>query len=141
MSLIDDILKGLPENALLRQKLLDLTALQAVTETENAILKDDLHEAKLRIAERDIKIAALQKVIDDLTHKEPLQESDIQILKYIADFADDGRDPWAAVIARDTGLHLQITERCLSRLESAGYISHVTGLGNLVTYQTARQGP
>jgi hypothetical protein len=49
MGLIDDILKGLPANAVLREQIGQLNALKAAAETENAILKDDLREAKAEI--------------------------------------------------------------------------------------------
>ena len=41
MSLFSDILKGLPENAVLRAKVREAEAKSAALQTENAILKDD----------------------------------------------------------------------------------------------------
>ena len=41
MGLFDDILKGLPVNAVLREKINDVEAKYSAIETENAILKDD----------------------------------------------------------------------------------------------------
>ena len=50
MGLFDDILKGLPANAVLREQITQLNAQKAATETENAILKDNLRHAKVEIA-------------------------------------------------------------------------------------------
>src|SRR2546421_12884297 len=50
MGLIDDILQGLPLNSLLREQMIQLKADVAKLETENAILRDDLSEAKAQIA-------------------------------------------------------------------------------------------
>jgi hypothetical protein len=50
MGLIDDILQGLPLNSLLREQMIQLKAEVAKLETENAILRDDLHQANAQIA-------------------------------------------------------------------------------------------
>jgi hypothetical protein len=52
MSLFTDILKGLPENAVLRSKVADAEARYAALETENAILKDDLRDARIRVIKK-----------------------------------------------------------------------------------------
>jgi fructose-specific phosphotransferase system component IIB len=51
MGLFTDILKGLPENAVLRSKVAKAEERYGALETENAILKDDLRDAKAVIAE------------------------------------------------------------------------------------------
>jgi Fic family protein len=80
MSLFSDILKGLPENAVLRDKIREAEANQAKLETENAILKDDLHAAKAEITK-------LTKQVQELSHKDTiLDEHKIQILKALAQF-------------------------------------------------------
>ena len=50
MGLLDDILKGLPLNALLREKINDVEIKYAAIETENAILKDDNNKLKRQLA-------------------------------------------------------------------------------------------
>ena len=76
MSLFTDILKGLPENAILRDKVREAEANQAKLETENAILKDDLHEAKAEIAK-------LQQQLDKFTHKD-LDTIELELLVQIS---------------------------------------------------------
>jgi predicted RNase H-like nuclease (RuvC/YqgF family) len=74
MGLLTDILKEIPQAAVLKEKIATVEAKYASTETENAILKDDLHQAKA-------KILQLEKQIEELTHKD-LSETEIEILKY-----------------------------------------------------------
>ena len=50
MGILDDILKGLPVNPLLREKIADVEAKYDASETENSILKDGLRDAKAEIA-------------------------------------------------------------------------------------------
>ena len=76
MGLIEDILQGLPVNSLLREQLIQLKAQMAQTETENAILKDDLRDAKAHIAD-------LENQIQKLTQSD-LQQAEIEILVFIA---------------------------------------------------------
>jgi chromosome segregation ATPase len=77
MSLFTDILKGLPENAVLRDKVREAEANQAKLETDNAILKDDLREAKMLIQE-------LKQQVTELTHKSSdLGEIELEILNSV----------------------------------------------------------
>lgn len=78
MGLIDDILKGLPANAVLREQITQLNAQKAAAETENAILKDDLRQAKAEIAK-------LKKQIEELTHIDDLNETELrQVHNYLS---------------------------------------------------------
>jgi predicted nuclease with TOPRIM domain len=77
MGLFTDILKGLPENAVLRDKVTDAEKRYAALETENAILKDDLRDAKAEIKE-------LKNQIEKLTHKVDLDNIEVEILKAIS---------------------------------------------------------
>src|SRR5215212_7491059 len=74
MGLIDDILKGLPANAVLREQITQLNAQKATAETENAILKDDLRQAKAEITQ-------LKKQLEKFTHKDDLNEMELMLLQ------------------------------------------------------------
>lgn len=76
MRLFADILKGLPENAVLRHKVADAEKRYAALETENAILKDDIRDAKTEIKK-------LKKQIEELTHND-LTEPQLKALKLAA---------------------------------------------------------
>lgn len=49
MGLLTDILKEIPQAAVLKEKIATIEDKYAATETANAILKDDLREAKAQI--------------------------------------------------------------------------------------------
>jgi predicted nuclease with TOPRIM domain len=115
MRLLTDILKGLPENAVLRDKVRDLEAKQAGLETENAILKDDLRKAQAETTK-------LKERIEELTHKEDeLNENELEILKVIG--TRTGRvQMFAANIAHKIKVDLLTTEYHLQRLVDRDYI-------------------
>ncbi|MGI9066612.1 MAG: hypothetical protein ACR2HX_09440 [Pyrinomonadaceae bacterium] len=76
MGLLTDILKGLPENAVLRDKVAEAEKRYGTLETENAILKDDLRDAKAEITK-------LKKQVEELAHKVPtLHDLEIKLLQY-----------------------------------------------------------
>lgn len=77
MSLFDDIIKALPENTILRERLRVFIDENESLKTENAICKDSLRE-------KDVKIAALQKVVDQFAHVDDLHEIEIQIITLLA---------------------------------------------------------
>lgn len=78
MNLLEEILNGLPTNPNLRQKVADLGALLAASETENAGLKDDIREAKAEIAE-------LKQQIEELEHKDPkLEDTQCKLLQLLS---------------------------------------------------------
>jgi predicted nuclease with TOPRIM domain len=81
MSLFTDILKGLPENAVLRSKVADAETRYAALETENAILKDDLRDA-------NTEIRKLKKQIEELTHTDNLNEAEITLLQSVSKHQD-----------------------------------------------------
>jgi hypothetical protein len=131
MGIVDDILKGLPINPILREQVSQLNARKAAAETENAILKDDLRNA-------NTKIKNLEKQIEKLTHVDNLDEIDVQILLYIANA--EYSDPWAEVIAEDLKLHLQVAEYRLSTLVNVGYIIQLLELGGDTVYKMHDKG-
>ena len=49
MGLLTDILKEIPQAAVLREKIASIEAKYAAADTENAILKDDLRQAIFKI--------------------------------------------------------------------------------------------
>lgn len=78
MGFLTDILKGLPENALLRSKVAEAEERYGALETKNAILKDDLRNAKAEIKQ-------LEKQIQEFTHDYGLSKIEVEILLYFAD--------------------------------------------------------
>ena len=48
MGLLTDILKEIPQAAVLKEKIADIEAKYAASDTENAILKDDLERQERR---------------------------------------------------------------------------------------------
>ena len=130
MSFFSDMLKGMPINAVLREKNAQLETQNAALDQEVASLKDQLREAK---AEK----TKLEKRIQEFTHLE-LDETDIQILRYIANA--EYSDPWAEVIGEDLGIHRQVAERRLNGLSEANYIIRILELGGGTVYQMADKG-
>src|SRR5438094_2026256 len=112
MSIFDDILKGLPVNSLVREKVAELEAKYAATETENAILKDDLRNANLQIAK-------LEKQIEKFTHKDDLDETDVKILTSIA---DPNHGSSADALARHLQLHVERLALHLDKLVQGEYL-------------------
>jgi predicted nuclease with TOPRIM domain len=105
MGLIDDILKGLPENALLRAQMRELADKYAALETENAILKDDIRK--------------LQAENERLTAVDALDEMEIKILILLA---NPNRFPNKQYIATELGLDKIRLEYFLKDLSTRGYI-------------------
>jgi|GEM_PF-3232222 DNA-binding MarR family transcriptional regulator len=130
-SLINDILKGLPENSLLRAKAKDAATEIETLQAEVASLKDDKRDDAA-------KIANLQKQIDDLSHVD-LDETDTRILLYVANAVYSA--PWAEAVAEQMDIHPQIVHFRLNRLEDNHYIygSHDINTG-LRVYEMADKG-
>jgi predicted nuclease with TOPRIM domain len=93
MGLFDDILRGLPENAVLRSKVSEAKEENASLKQENAALKDDLRQAKAEIVK-------LKDENEALKHKPDLEETEIAILRILA---DDNNDHTAEGIAFQAG--------------------------------------
>ena len=118
MSLLTDILKEIPQAVVLKEKISDIEAKYAAADTENAILKDDLRKA-------NAEITKLKKQIEDLTHKDDLDQAEIDILKRMADMGVD-------VFAMDrVQLEVAMTPARLrlliNRLREKGYAEYVYG--------------
>lgn len=82
MGLLTDIIKEIPHTAVLKEKIAAVEAKYAATETENAILKDDLRQANMLIEE-------LKQQVKELTHKDGLDEMELNLLHGIANLAYD----------------------------------------------------
>ncbi|CAN5857264.1 hypothetical protein BH18ACI4_BH18ACI4_08700 [soil metagenome] len=112
MGFFDDILKGLPANATLREKNTDLESENAALTTEVAILKDQLREAKGEITK-------LEQRIEKLTIHINLDENDVLILKAMASLRSPTQSDKIEEITR---LHLQVVKLHLQRLADARYL-------------------
>src|SRR5215213_9187904 len=112
MGLIDDILKGLPANAVLREQITQLNAQKAAAETENAILKDDLRQAKAEIAK-------LKKQIEEFPHKDNLDEVEIKLLLEISKH----RHPNRVRLARENQISRERVDYHLGKLVDSKYLS------------------
>ena len=122
MGLFTDILKGLPENAVLRDKVAEAEKRYGALETENSILKDDLRDAKAEIAK-------LKKQTEESTRKDlNLNETEITILRVFDKTSGPVEDE---VIASHCGLKFQVTKFHLERLENSGCVSSYGGFYSL----------
>jgi DNA-binding MarR family transcriptional regulator len=130
MSLIDEILQGLPVNSLLREKVAKLDAEKATTETENAILKDDNRNLKTENAQ-------LKKQIEGLTtYNAELDEMELEFMKTIS--AHDTLT--ADEIAQRLQLNLQRVRYHLQRLQDVGYVRRATMYVDVPPYSLTHEG-
>jgi predicted nuclease with TOPRIM domain len=113
MWLIDDILKGLPENSLLREKLRTLEEKFASLETEVAILKDD--NRKLRTENEKLK-----NRIEGLTHAPDLHEQEKEILRYL--FRSDVDRDLGSIIRNLNFEHPEEAKLRLNNLSKLRYV-------------------
>jgi transposase-like protein len=132
MSLVDDILKGLPINPLLREKVAELEAKYAATETQNAILRDDLRDAK---AENQ----KLKKQVEELTQSDDLDETELKLLLLIAntDYSDAVTQLF---VEQFSGITKAKFDYHLKRLQDLGYV--VGGYSNSygIHYRATQEG-
>ena len=113
MSIFADILKGLPANPVLREKLSAAEAKQAELETENAILKDDLRKA-------NTEIANLKRRVEELRHADDIDEIELRLLNQIAHLDYD--NAFAENIAHGLELSPARVDYHIQRLEDWGYV-------------------
>ncbi len=123
MGLLTDIIKEIPHTAVLQEKITAVEAKYAATETENSILKDDLREAKAEIAK-------LKKQVEELSHKEDLDETELNLLLCIGkvDFGHAVAGVLQSNFFQD--LSLERVKYHLTRLEELGY-ARMTVIGRL----------
>jgi DNA-binding transcriptional ArsR family regulator len=113
MGLLTDILKEIPQAAVLKEKIAAIEAKYAAADTENAILKDDLRKA-------NTEIVKLRKQVEDLTPKDDLDEIEMQLLQRIVKYGPDNQ--YVGVFTQDMGLQRQRIEYHLQRLLETGYV-------------------
>jgi predicted nuclease with TOPRIM domain len=113
LRLFTDILKSLPENAVLRDKVAEAEKRYTEIESENVTLKDDLRHAKAEITK-------LKRQVEELTHKDrsALNEFDIKILQVIAIYTNAP----AEVITQELNDHYEKVKLCLNNLSKRGYV-------------------
>lgn len=115
MSLFDDIIKGLPENTLLRAKVREAEAENDSLKQENASLKDDLRHAKAEIVE-------LKKQIER-AHTPDLHEAERGILI----IASEGNELYSDWLAERLKVSQQRAEYHLQELVMKGYLEDSFG--------------
>lgn len=115
MGLLTDILKEIPQAAVLKEKIADIEAKYAASDTENAILKDDLHQAKAEIAK-------LKKQVEELTPEDDLDAVERELIILVARELDTGGKP-AAVYAKHTNLSPELVQVYLENLCDKDYLS------------------
>lgn len=139
MSLFSDILKGLPENAVLRSKVNEVEAESAALKTENAILKDDNRTLKIEIQKLEAEIVKLNDEIHKLTHAGNLHETEIKILVYLADeHTLNFNDSMVINLnLKEPRLHY-----FLETLRERKYISYIGGssVGEAIKYDLTQRG-
>jgi hypothetical protein len=133
MGLLTDILKEIPQAAVLKEKIASIEAKYAAADTENAILKDDLRKA-------NAEIAKMKEQIDQLTHKDSeLHAIEIKILQYLG---APNYEHHASALSDYVGEKLTRVEYHLGNLERDGYITHATSFvaGAPTTYFLTQKG-
>ena len=113
MGLLTDILKEIPQAAVLKEKIADIEAKYAAADTENAILKDDLRKA-------NAEITKLKKQVEELTHKDSeLHAIEIKILQLLG---APNYDRDARALSGYIGQQLTRVEYHIGNLERDGYL-------------------
>jgi predicted nuclease with TOPRIM domain len=113
MGLLTDILKDLPLSANLQEKVRTFEAENAALKTENAILKDDLRQAKAEIQK-------LEKRLEELTHTPELHEQERAILRYL--FRSDVDRDSGSIISSLNFEHPEEARLRLNNLSKLGYV-------------------
>jgi regulator of replication initiation timing len=129
MSLFDDIIKALPENTILRERARLLVEENESLKQEVASLKDDLRE-------KNVKIAALQKAVDQSAHVDDLEEVELKLLHRIAHLDYDSA--FVENLAQGFDLSQARIEYHVQRLESLGY-AHGGIIDSYGTHYSATQ--
>src|SRR5689334_11553142 len=86
MGWLIDTLKEIPLSAVLKEKVAAIEDKYAATETQNKILEGDLRKANAKVAE-------LQKQVEQLTHKDDLDETERDLIKLVASDIETGGKP------------------------------------------------
>src|SRR6266404_1333907 len=86
MGFVTDLLKEIPLSSVLKEKIAVIEAKYAASDTENAILKDDLRKLKAEITK-------LRKQVEELTHKDDLDDVERELIKLVASELETGGKP------------------------------------------------
>lgn len=128
MGLLTDILKEIPQAAVLKEKIASIEAKYAAADTENAILKDDLREA-------NAKIKQLEGQIKQLTHKDDLNEIEIEILLAVS----KSDSPSMSKIAKKFDIHSERVLYYVGKLSEQKYLKFI-GFGGDGLYLLEQKG-
>jgi len=123
MGIITDILKELPLNAVLRDKLQELERKYGALEVENAKLKEENQELKTKLKE--------------LTITGKLSEPEVKILLLLS---SSNRELTAEMIASELGLNLTKTKYYLERMYKKYVYSHDYSSGRPSEYYLIQKG-
>ena len=123
MGIITDILKELPLNAVLRDKLQELERKYGALEVENAKLKEENQEFKTKL--------------NELTITGKLSELEVNILLLLS---SSNRELTAEMIASRLGLNLTKTEYYLERMHNKYVYSHDYYTGRPSEYYLMQKG-
>ena len=118
MGLLTDILKEIPQAAVLKEKIADIEAKYAAADTENAILKDDIRKLKAENIE-------LKKQVEEINHaSESISEIEMYLLSWFS--GDDYQCAALSVLRQDSHFRKIGPTRLdyyLQRLEDLGHLS------------------
>jgi len=135
MGLLTDILKEIPQAAVLKEKIADIEAKYAASDTENAILRDDLREARAEIAK-------LKSQMEELSHPD-LNEEEVNLLWLFSknDSAYTVASWTSYEISERSALSYHQTRYYLHKLENGLYL-HTTRASHSssVQYSLAQKG-
>jgi len=123
MGIFTDIIKGIPVNAIQREKLEELEKKYDELEAENIQLKDEIQKLKDKVKE--------------LTSSDELCEIEVNILKLLS---SSGRELTAEVIAREIGINLTKTEYYLEKMWRQYVNSHDWSNSRPSEYYLAQKG-
>lgn len=133
MGLLTDILKEIPQAAVLKEKIADIEAKYAAADTENAILKDDLRQAKAKTEELKKQIGELTRSDDDLDEVEQRILIDLAVVGYRAQatFIED--------LTEQMKVHVERVRFHLRRLVDTEYVHYIPGSPSIVDQYRLRQ--
>jgi chromosome segregation ATPase len=116
-----DTLKEIPLSAVLKEKIAAIEDKYAAAETQNKILEGDLRKANAHITELTQENQRLKQQVEELTHKDDLDDLELQLLIAIANLNYDIAVP--DTFGRGFDVSKARFEYHLQRLEDLGYVN------------------
>src|SRR5690242_10691631 len=101
MGLLTDILKEIPQAAVLKEKIASIEAKYAASDTENAILKDDLRKANAKIKELEKQVGELKPSDDDF------DEAELRILMLLSTTGTRHQHAFIKEITEQLNMHIE----------------------------------